>query len=191
MKTNRQHLTIPVVILAVRFKAVLLSILIAVCACAVSCHQDGDSSADGNQEVAVGDSLPAFRVRLMDGSWVSRDSLIGHRSVVCFFNTGCPDCRQELPMVDSLFRSHGTKADVRIVAIAREEEAETIWDFWDTKGLTLPFSAQTDRTVYSLFAKSRIPRIYMSDTDGIVRFLHDDQTMPDIQQLEEEFGQLK
>lgn len=185
------HSMVSVAPRANRLRVALLSLLTAVCIGAVSCVDDNTSAPDGAHEVGVGDSLPPFRVRLMDGEWLSRDSLMGRRSVVCLFNTGCPDCRQELPVVDSLFRHHGTKADVRFVAIAREEEAETIWPFWDKQGLTLPFSAQPDRTVFNLFAQSRIPRIYLSGSDGIVRFVHTDQSMPQIGQLEDEFGRLK
>lgn len=141
--------------------------------------------------VHVGDSLPAFRVRLMDGSWLSRDSLVGRRSVVVLFNTGCGDCRRELPVVDSLYVRHRAETGVRFVAIARAEEAESIWAFWDERGLTIPFSAQADRSVYNLFATSVVPRLFLSGTDGIVRFAHDDQQMPDLAQLEREFGQLK
>ena len=191
MTTKKTHLTAYVTFPVNRLRSALWSLLIVACACVVSCIGDDESSANGAQEITVGDSLPAFRVRLMDGEWVSRDSLQGRRSVVCLFNTGCPDCRQELPVVDSLFRRHGGEADVRFVAIAREEEAETIWAFWDEQKLTLPFSAQPDRTVYSLFAVSRIPRIYLSGPDGIVRFIHTDQLMPDIRQLEKEFERLK
>lgn len=158
---------------------------------AALCSCNDDDEPEDPALVHVGDSLPDFSVRLMDGSWLRRDSLVGRRSVVVLFNTGCGDCRRELPVVDSLYVNHRHEADVRFVAIARAEEAESIWAFWDEKELTIPFSAQADRTVYNLFAKSVVPRLYLSGTDGIVRFAHDDQQMPDLAQLEREFGQLK
>jgi len=140
--------------------------------------------------IKVGDSLPQFNVRMMDGSFMSTDSLLGRRSVVTLFNTGCRDCKQELPILDSLYRNHKDDADVRFVAISREEEAETIWEFWDAHEMILPFSAQADRTVYSLFAKSVIPRLYLSGPDGKVKFMHDDQQMPSLSDLEKELQSL-
>ena len=157
----------------------------------MSCLDERTPEDDETSLIRVGDRLPAFRVRLMDGTWLSADSLMGCRSVVVLFNTGCRDCQQELPIVDSLFRDHDDEPDVRFVAIAREEEAETIWDFWDAHDMALPFAAQADRSIYNLFATSVIPRIYLSGSDGVVRYMHTDRDMPYRRQLEEEFGTLK
>ena len=35
--------------------------------------------------------------------------------------------------------------------------------FWEENHLTMPYSPQSDRTIYSLFALRTIPRIYLSD----------------------------
>lgn len=36
----------------------------------------------------------------------------------------------------------------------------------------MPYSAQTDRSVYALFATAGIPRVYVSDNNGIVRAIY-------------------
>ncbi|MBQ7470930.1 MAG: hypothetical protein IJS97_00675 [Prevotella sp.] len=53
-------------------------------------------------------------------------------------------------------------------------------------GNTLP-----DRGVYSRFANSRIPRIYISDGDLRVRYIHTDFRMPGLETLEKELGSLE
>ncbi len=141
-----------------------------------------DSSADASI-VKVGDELPNFSVYTSDSIHVSRDSLVGHRSVVVFFNTSCADCRKELPCVDSLYRALSTSDDFRLVCIARNEETPSIEQFWDEHNLEMPYSPQNDRRVYNLFARSIIPRIYISSKDGVVRFVYGDSFMPSFNQL--------
>ena len=55
-----------------------------------------------------------------------------------------------------------------MVAISREEGAESVAAYWKEHALEIPWSAQTDRSVYSLFASSVIPRIYFCTAEGIV-----------------------
>ena len=42
----------------------------------------------------------------------------------------------------------------------------------------MPYSPQPDRRVYSLFAPRVIPRIYVSDAQGIIRHMYVDIGMP-------------
>ena len=63
---------------------------------------------------------------------------------------------------------------VKFAVISREEGKETIDHFWKANSLTLPYSAQSDRTVYNLFADSRIPRVYIC-LDGIIKAVFTDE----------------
>ena len=140
-----------------------------------------ESIPSGNREgsrIQVGDTLPHFSVMTADGRFLSRDSLLGKRSVVVFFHTQCTDCQKELPRVDSLYRHFSGQADFRLICIAREEGGKSIARFWAEKQLAMPYSPQADRSVFSLFAYTNVPRIYISSPDGVVRYLHDDKTMP-------------
>ena len=60
-------------------------------------------------EVKVGDRLPAFEVVMNDGTVVTDASLIGKVSVVMFFHTSCPDCRQALPRVQEIYDEYVQK----------------------------------------------------------------------------------
>lgn len=126
-----------------------------------------DADPDTVPFVGPGDHLPYFAVRLADGSAVTTADLAGAPSVIVFFNTSCPDCRRELPVVDRAFRSHS--ASVRFIAVAREETASSIADFWREEGLALPYAPQRDRKIYSLFVREGIPRIFISDVSLTVR----------------------
>ena len=129
--------------------------------------------------IHVNDSLPTFSVETSDGTVYSDLSLRGSVAVIVFFNTGCSDCRQELPQIESFYEKYRNNPQVKLIAISREENAEDIAAYWNSAGFSFPYSAQTDRTVYSWFASQNIPRIYITDPEGRVRFLFSDTNMPD------------
>ena len=146
-----------------------LSILIGLCGC-IKEKRNG-------HEISVGDHIPDFEVMMSDGTIVTDVSLNGAVSIIMFFHTSCPDCRQTLPVVQEIYDSYVEKG-VKFVLISREQTKEEIETFWAEKGLTMPYSPQTSREVYSLFAQSRIPRIYISDRNCTVRTIFTDDPRP-------------
>lgn len=133
-------------------------------------------------DIKVGDILPEFEVLMNDGSAVTDDYLKGSVSAVMFFHTSCPDCQQTLPRMQTIYDEYTSKG-VKIVLISREEGEYDIMSYWTENGLNMPYSAQKDREVYELFATSRIPRIYISDEKGIVRYIYTDDPIPSYDEL--------
>ena len=109
---------------------------------------------------------------------------------IVFFNTSCTDCRKELPVVQQVYDRYGDNGRMEFVPVSREEEAASVSRYWAEHGLTLPFSAQADRAVYNLFAFSSIPRIYITDTASVVRYVHKDSPLATFEELVHEVEQL-
>ena len=136
-------------------------------------------------EIKVGDNLPSFQVTMNNGDVISNETLQGNISVIVFFHTSCPDCQEILPIIQQLYDEYQSK-EVQFVLISRECDAEEIQTYWDSKGLSLPYSAQEDRTIFNLFASTRIPRIYIADKDSMVRYIFtDDPQNPTYDELKE------
>lgn len=113
--------------------------------------------------LGVGDAVPRFSVMLSDGNLFDYSVVQQHPCVIVFFDTSCPDCRAALPIIQTVAdRECCTSQGIRFVCIARAEGEATIASFWQTAGLILPYSPQTDRAVYNLFANSVIPRVYVT-----------------------------
>lgn len=129
------------------------------------CVTDND---EPDSRLTVGDAIPYFSIVMNDESTLTTYDLLGHEAVICFFNTGCPDCQRELPLLqaeyDKLLATPGN--NTIYVCISREEDAESVGKYWREHGLTLPWSAQTDRHIYNLFAVIGIPRIYRVSPEG-------------------------
>lgn len=132
--------------------------------------------------IKVGDKLPEFEVVMNDGTLVSDAFLMGNVSLVMFFHTSCPDCQQALPRVQDVYDEYVQKG-VHFALIGRECGTDEIEAFWSENGLNMPYSAQNDRAVYNLFASSRIPRIYISDENGTVRYIFTDDPVATVEDL--------
>ena len=176
------------------FLAALLMTACGGCS-AVDDKADGDEVMDADSLV-VGDQLPAFEVTMNDGSVVRTADLKGQPSVVVLFSVDCPDCRHELPEVQKLWdRSRqgeltGDGKPLPIVLIARKNTVEDIEPFWKFAEFSMPYSPQPDRKVYSRFAPSRIPRIYISDASTTIRVAYADTGMPTAETLAEDISRL-
>lgn len=133
------------------------------------------------EEVVIGDRLPEFTVQMSDGSSITSSSLQIGVSLVSFFHTSCPDCRQALPILQQIYDEY-IVSGVRFAIISREEQAPSITAYWESNGLTMPFSAQSNRTIYELFAKSRIPRVYINK-DGVIHYIFTDNPVPTYEEL--------
>ncbi|MDE6148026.1 MAG: TlpA family protein disulfide reductase [Bacteroidales bacterium] len=140
-----------------------------------------DKSETG-ASLVVGDRLPDFEVVMNDGSVVSSEGLAGHVSCIVFFNTSCPDCRKTLPSVRRVYEEYWQKG-VSFALISRSESEGDILPYWEENGFEMPFSAQETRYVYSLFADKGVPRIYISDRNGTIRYIFTDSPVPSYHEL--------
>jgi len=147
----------------------------------VGCSSVVDEAEDDVVErVHVGDRVPLFSVTVSDGEQVrtfSTAQLTGE-TVIVFFNTSCSDCQRDLPLLNSYYLQHKDDKGFCMVAISREEGAESVAAFWEANNLQIPYFAQTDRRIYNLFATSIIPRIYFVSAQGIVTRIDVEKFVP-------------
>lgn len=162
-------------------QALLLLVLFITQGCISDDQPEGPS-------LSVGDSLPVFSVVLNNGETVSSRSLLGKTSMIVFFNTGCGDCRRELPVVQEIWNLYEKDTSVEVVLIAREETDSEIRRYWDENGFTMLYSPQENRDVYSLFAPSVIPRIYIANPSGIITAAYGDSDLPDAATLQSDIN---
>ena len=150
----------------------------AVLAVLSGCIKEKQTGAD----LKVGDRLPDFEVVMDDGTVVTDEILSESVSVVMFFHTSCPDCRQVLPQMQKVYDEYAS-ADIRIVLISREDPKESVESFWRENGLKMPYSAQNDRKVYEKFAATLIPRVYVNEKGGIIRYVFTDDPNPSYDEI--------
>ncbi len=152
--------------LQIRMKS-LLPLCLSVLMLFTACIEEGGQT---DWQIKTGSRAPRFEVTMNDGSVFSTDENHPEKVMIVFFNTGCSDCRVELPKIQKLYDKilSGEVEAIRIVCIARQEDASSIEKYWEENDLTLPYSPQDDRRIFSMFASSGIPRIYILSTDNII-----------------------
>lgn len=160
------------------FVLILFNVLVSCCESDVTYMSGDDYSV-----IHAGDILPAFSVKVSDGTVYTSQSLRGTVVVIVFFNTECGDCRKELLQINATYKEFCDNKLVRFIAISRAQDAVDVAAYWAEQKLEIPYSAQSDRTVYNMFATQGIPRIYIADVEGKVRFVSSDTDMPDATKL--------
>ena len=155
----------------------ILGVLAAV-VCLSGCINEKIEGAD----LKVGDIIPDFEVVMNDGSIVDDEMLKESVSVVMLFHTSCPDCQQVLPEMQKIYAKYAPSG-VNIALISREESGSSIDAFWKENGFDMPYSAQTSRDVYEMFARERIPRVYICEKGGIIRYIFTDNPNPSYDDL--------
>ena len=148
-----------------------------------ACIYDRTSKPEG-ADIRVGDRLPGFSVTLDDGSTADAGTLEGKVSLIVLMTVTCPDCQAQLPVVDRLYTTFRDNSAVKMLAISREQGEPLVGNYWQAHGFSLPYSAQEDRQVYSLFAQSGVPRIYIADKTGTVRKITTDNPLATYDELE-------
>ena len=136
---------------------------------AVGCSLNDDEE-EQTERIKVGDRVPSFSLTVDKGGQVrtfSTTRLTGE-TVIVFFNTTCPDCQRDLPLLNDYYLKHKDDEGFQMVAISREEGDASVAAYWEANHLQIPYFAQTDRRIYNLFATSIIPRVYFCGADGIV-----------------------
>ncbi|MDE5814531.1 MAG: TlpA family protein disulfide reductase [Muribaculaceae bacterium] len=122
-----------------------------------------------------GDTLPQFDVTTIDGRKISSADSYSAELVIVFFNTTCPDCRRELPILQKQYEEnmkHPEEEQSIYICISREEGTADVERYWTENNLTLPVSPQSDRRIYSLFASIGIPRIFYAKNGLITKALY-------------------
>ena len=117
-----------------------------------------------------GDALPQFEVTTIEGEKVGSADSYKSELIIVFFNTTCPDCQRELPILQRQYEDNLSLPESersQYICISREEGSADVEQYWSENHLTLPVSAQNDRSIYSKFASIGIPRIFYAK-DGVI-----------------------
>ena len=135
--------------------------------------------------ISVGDKAPDFTCTTLNGEILSLGELQGKVVLIHFFATWCGPCIIEMPHLQSeVFETIRTD-DFVMIAIAREQQVNEVTEFLNTtgKGLTFPMAVDPDRSIYNLFATQSIPRSFVIDKEGVVKWESGSLSKPQFQDL--------
>ena len=119
--------------------------------------------------------MPEFRTHTIGGVNVASSDLLGKPGLVVFFSTTCPDCKVQMPEVEAAYRRLGD--DVAFLAIAREEDEQTVSRYWKDPG---------NRDLYNRFDRgsgSGVPLVVFFNEEGVVTGSSDDKSLQEAYQI--------
>ena len=151
---------------------------------ATACSKDDETYSDKDDDTAlvkVGEQAPAFELYGMDGSVVTSESLKGKVYILNFFDTTCPDCRNEFPVLQQIYDEYGET--VPLFNVPRSQAIEDADAYCKEHGLTLPIYSDRAQRLYYQFATRTIPRTYVINADGIVIASFNDKPIADYASL--------
>jgi len=132
----------------------------------VSSAQDDPSTL-----TKVGDKVPQFTCKTIDGKTVDISKLQGKIVMINFFATWCGPCMLELPVLQkNIWDKYKNRSDFELIILGREHNETEVSNFVKTKSFTMPFAPDPERKIFSLFATQSIPRNVIVGKDGKIIF---------------------
>ncbi|MBN1269557.1 MAG: redoxin domain-containing protein [Kiritimatiellae bacterium] len=121
-----------------------------------------------NSLTAVGQRLPDFAARTLDGQSISSDDLRGKVAWIHFTTLKHRTARNATAYLGRYLWAKHHGPDFVFLAIARDDKEEPVRQFAESKEFTFPVAADPDRSVYTNFAVGYIPRDYLVGRDGVI-----------------------
>jgi len=110
-------------------------------------------------------SLPG----LTGGETITLGDYRGDVVYVSFWASWCVPCREEMPLLASLWQTHRDEG-FQVLAINVDDDPSAARQFAQEHGLEFPLARDPDRTVSKLYRVAGYPSHYLVDRRGKVRF---------------------
>ena len=97
----------------------ILSFIVTMTFLLFSCIKDDESETINY--INVNSQIPTFAVEDTAGNTFSSKQFIGKQSLLVFFGTYCPDCKQVLPVIEEVWKE--LKDDPRFLLVTRNSRS--------------------------------------------------------------------
>ena len=114
--------------------------------------------------------LPKFRMKDLQGQWVSKSDLQGKTLLLHFFASWCLPCLEEMPHIAALSSAMSSKKDsFRIVVIGEDEDIKALAQFFPGKTDFIVLYDE-DHQLQRHFRVERFPETFLVDENSILRY---------------------
>ncbi len=124
----------------------------------------GGSSEPEASSAANDGSYPKMGVAELDAFLVENP---GKPTIVLFWTTWCPSCKEEIPEMEKLNKSHGDK--INILAVSLDEKVEALDAFFAKQKVDLPVY-MGDQAIAQKYEVEAIPTLAFFDKTGKLTF---------------------
>ena len=118
----------------------------------------------------IGSPLPPVTLPGVDGAPVRiSESIKGKVAILHFWQVGCSSCKLEMPAMDDLYGKYRRKG-LEVMAVNVGQKKEIVRAFAAELGASYPILIDADGKGAASFGVTDVPRTYVIDRNGIVRY---------------------
>jgi peroxiredoxin len=117
-----------------------------------------------------GDPAPIFYFQDAAGTTFALSDFRGRAVMLNFWRTTCPPCIIEMPHLQQVY-NEWQGGEVVILIINIGEDADTVENFLDTHGLSLPVLLDREALAAAQYRTFSIPITFFIDKDGLMRYV--------------------
>lgn len=114
---------------------------------------------------------PDFTLNAQSGKPVELTQFKGQVVMLNFWASWCGPCRQEMPLLDSIYKKYG-KLGFTMIGVNVEPDSKAANDWLKQTPVTFPILYDTDSKVSKLYGVSGMPSTVILDRKGTVRMIH-------------------
>ena len=119
--------------------------------------------------IVEGDHAPDFMATTIGGQSVTLSALRGEEVLLVLFSHTCPDCKMLLDDMQAA-RAEFEELGVYVLLVARDGDSDEVSAYVGENGYDFDVVADPVREIYSLYATTYVPRTYLVDAEGYVRY---------------------
>jgi peroxiredoxin len=120
---------------------------------------------------AGGGPAPPFTLAAQDGKDVSLTQYQGQVVMLNFWASWCGPCRQEMPLLDSIYKKY-SKLGFTLIGVNVEPDSKAAVDWLKQTPVSFPILFDKDSKVSKLYDVAGMPSTVIIDRSGKVRMLH-------------------
>jgi len=139
--------------------------------------------------IGTGSMAPEIGLKDFSGRGVSLSALKGKVVLVDFWASWCAPCREELPVLESLYKKYRGQG-FEVVAVNQDQSADNVRKFLNATKLSFPVVHDRGGSVASRYAPAKMPSSFIVDRKGIVRHVHAGFRVSERAALEKQIGAL-
>lgn len=130
----------------------------------------GCSNREGGEPLLLkeGVKAPDFTLPDLQGRKISLGDMAGRDTLIVFWATWCPSCKEELKVLDATYKKYG-KEGFNLLAINLFDDPEIVKEYMNRNGLTFPVLLDREGAVADRYLVYAIPIGYMVDREGLIR----------------------
>ena len=125
----------------------------------------------GSGRPLPGKAAPAFSATDIDGNEFRMADYRGKIVVINFWATWCPQCEDEIPEFEEIWRELGGQG-IQFVGVAMNDTTAAVTDVAQKQNITFPLIVEDESRITSAYGVTGVPETFVIDAEGNVAYLH-------------------